>query len=89
MIKYEDLIKDTLNLTQKLYDLIQVPITPKELKALVEKYSFKKIPAKMKGKGKFARSATTDKWKENFNSEEQGLLNEIIGPTLEKLGYKI
>jgi len=89
LIKYEDLIKDTLNLTQKLYDLIQVPITPKELKALVEKYSFKKIPAKMKGKGKFARSATPDKWKENFTSEEQSLLNKVMGKTLSKLGYEV
>ena len=41
----------------------------------------------MRGKGKFARSASPGKWKDNFNEKEIQLMNEIMGETLKRVGY--
>jgi len=51
------------------------------------RYSFENIPTDQKGKGKFARSASPGKWKENFNEEEQEVINDIMKETLKELGY--
>jgi len=54
---------------------------------LIQKYNFDNIPANKKGSGKFYRSATPGKWKENFNEEEKKIMEEIMGESLKKLGY--
>ena len=41
----------------------------------------------LKGKGKFVRFASPGKWKENFTEKEIKTIQEIMGPTLTKLGY--
>jgi len=89
MIKYEDLRYNTLELLRKLYDFIEIKIDDTELQNLVDKFSFEKIPSKQKGSGKVRRSATPNKWKENFNAEEKEVMNTIMGETLQKMGYDI
>jgi len=87
MIKYEELLSNTFQVLQKIYEFIQVQISEKELKDLIEKYDFNNIPDSIKGSGKFRRFAKVGLWKENLNHEEQILVNEIMGSFLQKLGY--
>jgi len=87
LVKYEDLLKDTLLQLKKIYDFIGIKTTESELKEKIKKYDFKNIPSSMKGTGKFYRVATPGKWKDNFNQEEKNLMNSIMGKTLKKMNY--
>jgi len=89
MVKYEDLLFDTFTELKKLYRFIDVEISDDKIRKIIEKYSFKNIPSNEKGSGKFTRSATPGKWKENFSEEEQTLMNEIMGPMLKNFDYNI
>lgn len=88
-LKYEDLLGNTLNELRKLYDFIEINITNHKLQEIINKFSFANIPESEKGQGKFARSATPGKWKENFSIEERKILLQEMGKMLKKLGYKI
>lgn len=88
LIKYEELLSDTLSVLKMIYSFIDKPATEKTLLQIIEKFSFKNIPDDMKGKGKFYRSATPGKWKENFNDDEKHVINRILGSTLKELGYE-
>jgi len=87
-IKYEDLRTNTPEILQKIYNFIGIKVPKKQLKHLVDYYSFENIPEEKKGTGKVTRTATPGKWKENFNDKEKKLLNEMMKKTLRKLGYK-
>jgi len=87
VVKYEDLRKKTKEELQKIYRFIGIDIGNEKLEEITEKYSFENIPDKMKGKGKFARSASPGSWQENFSEEEKNILEKIMGETLRKLGY--
>jgi len=86
-IKYEDLLSNTFDEMKKIYKFLEIDISDDGLQKIVNKYSFENIPSELKGSGKFYRSASPGKWKENFIEEEQKLINEIMGTTLQKLGY--
>jgi len=88
MIKYEDLRKNTLEELEKIYKFLEIDISKDELQKIVNKFSFENIPDKDKGKGKFARSATPGKWKENLPEEDKKIINEIMWNTLRQLGYE-
>jgi len=66
---------------------LKIDLQNNKMERLVEKYSFENIPSEKKGLGKFNRSATPGKWKENFSKKEQTLMDEIMGKTLKRLGY--
>ncbi len=87
-IKYEDLLKNTLEELEKIYQFLKINISKDDLLKIVEKYSFKNIPSEKKGKGKFFRSASSGKWKENFSEDEKEIMKKIMWNTLRKLGYE-
>jgi len=87
LVKYEDLLSNTNDELKKIYEFIEIDISDEELQKIVDKFCFKNIPPKEKGKGKFIRSATSGKWKENFTTEEIKIMTEIMQKMLKKLGY--
>ena len=87
LLRYEDLIKNTLSELKKLYSFIGIKIDQSILKEVIEKYSFENIPENEKGRGKFRRFAIPGKWKEDFNEKEKMELDKILKNTLQKLGY--
>jgi len=86
-IRYEDLRRNTLEELRKIYKFLEIDIPERELQKIVEKYTFENLPDNIKGSGKFHRSATAGKWKENFTEKEIELINKIMGNTLKELGY--
>lgn len=87
LIKYEDLIKDTLLHLKKIYHFLGVNIDDKELLTIIERYDFKNIPKDQKGPGKFNRLAIPGTWKEKYNKEEVEIMQSIMGNTLKKFEY--
>jgi len=88
LLHYEDLVTNTSQELEKLYQFLEIDIDEKKLNNIVEKYSFENIPQEKKGKGKFRRFASPGKWKENFNDEEKQIMNDILKEMLEKAGYQ-
>jgi len=88
VVKYEDLLSDTLNELEKIYKFLQVEITKEELENLVTKFSYENIPTEKKGKGKFVRFAAPGKWRQSFSDEEKKIMNETMSDTLKKLNYE-
>lgn len=88
MIRYEELLEKTSEILKKLYQFIEIEISDEKINELVEKYSFKNIPEKDKGEGKFRRFATPGKWKENFDDDEKKVIDSIMGETLKKIDYQ-
>jgi len=87
LVKYEDLLKNTLEELEKIYEFLEIDIPENELKKIVEEHSFENIPSKDKGPTKVTRSASPGKWKENFNEKEQSIIQKILEKTLADLGY--
>jgi len=89
LVYYEDLLKNTFDTLQKIYELIEIPISNDTLKEIINKFDFKNIPPEEKGKGKFYRFANPGKWKENFNKKETQIMNEIMGEMLRRADYEL
>jgi len=87
LLQYENLLKDTYHITSDLYKFIDVEISEKELKKIIDEFSFKNISSDSKGKGKVVRSASPGKWKENMSDDEQKLMTEIMHDTLKEFDY--
>lgn len=89
MIKYEDLLTESLPQLKKIYDFLEISTTKTDLVKTVEKYNFKNIPSDRKGLGKFTRSATPGDWKKNLSKQEQNIMMPIMLETLKERGYKV
>ena len=89
LVKYEDLRKNTYQEVTKIYEFIGINATEDTIKSITENSSFEKIPSDNKGKNKFARLATPGSWQEKFSKKEQNIMNDIMGPTLKKVGYVV
>jgi len=87
IIKYEDLLKTTKEILKQIYDFLEIKINDKELDEIITKFNFKNIPIENRGTKKFARSASPGQWKNNFNEKEKEIMEKIMRPTLDKLGY--
>ena len=87
LVKYENLIKDTLEELKKVYQFLDLEINEEQMSKIITKFDFKNIPAEKKGSGKFNRSASPGKWRESFDNEEKKIMEEIMLKTLLKLGY--
>ena len=74
---------------RKIYHFLDIEITDDQLEKIINKHDFKKIPEKEKGTGKFFRSASIGGWKNNFNLDEQHLMNSIMGKMLKKINYEV
>jgi len=89
LIRYENLRKDTLSELKKTYEFLDIKTDDSELKQIIDRYRFEKIPFFRRGKGKFHRLAKPGNWKKNFNQQEQEAMNSIMGPSLKEMDYQI
>jgi alkylhydroperoxidase family enzyme len=85
--RYEDLLADTPARLGEIAKWLALPASPERIERIATTRSFAALPAEGKGPGKFRRAATPGGWRENLTHEEQGLMQEIMGPVLEALDY--
>jgi LPS sulfotransferase NodH len=88
-VGYEDLLADTTAEFSAMLDWLGMEIPPEQVRAAVEKRSFKAIPDSEKGPGKRARSANPGQWKERLRPGETELVESVMGPKLRELGYEV
>jgi hypothetical protein len=88
-VGYEDLLADTPKEFGAMLDWLGMDIAAEQVLAAVEKRSFKAIPDSQKGPGKRARSANPGQWKERLRPGEIELVESVMGPKLNELGYEV
>ena len=88
LVKYEDVRENLRPRLEKLYQFIGIDISQDDLNKIVKKYTFENIPKKLRGEGKFYRSASPGKWKENLSKEEQSIMNNIMKEMLSTIEYE-
>jgi hypothetical protein len=88
-VGYEALLADTTSGFGRMLDWLGMQIEPDAVRAAVEKRAFSAIPPEQKGPGKRARSATPGQWRDRLRPGEIELIEKIMGPKLQELGYEV
>ncbi|MEK6326330.1 MAG: sulfotransferase [Actinomycetota bacterium] len=88
-VRYEDLRSDTVGTLRPLFDWLGVDRSDQELEAAAAALAFEAYPTRAKGPAKPLRAATPGLWRENMSDEARRVMNEIMGETLERLGYEV
>lgn len=85
LVRYEDLLADTLKEMRRVYEALEIPMDQRELVRSVEKHSWENIPEDEKGQGKFYRKAASGGWKDDLTPEQAGIVERVTAPLLAEL----
>jgi hypothetical protein len=83
-IRYEELRADTLGTMERIYLTLGLPVEESELKRIVEKHSWEKIPEDKKGSGKPHRKATPGGWKDDLTPKQIEIVEQTTAPLLKE-----
>ena len=72
-----------------LVDWLGAERSDEEIHGAVAALAFEAYPARAKGPTKPLRAASPGLWRENMSDAEGKSMNEIMGATLERLGYEV
>jgi Sulfotransferase family len=84
LIKYEDLVTDTLGTMRRIYAALGIGVDLDELIRAVRKHSWENIPEEEKGKGKVYRKAAPGGWKEDLTPEQVKTVERVTARLLEE-----
>ncbi len=84
LVKYENLLADTLGTMKRIYSQLGIEVDQGELERAVEKHSWENVPEEEKGEGKFHRKATPGGWREDLTEEQAQTVERITAPLLEE-----
>lgn len=85
--RYEELLADPVGELAILVRWLGRPVDRERIDEVVERLDRDRVPAEHRGAGRFVRAATPGLWREHTDPDEQDLLEQIMGPTLRRLGY--
>ena len=84
LIKYEDLVTDTLGTMRRIYAALGIGADLDELSRAVKKHSWENIPEEEKGRGKVYRKATPGGWIEDLTPEQVKTVERVTARLLEE-----
>lgn len=84
MVRYEDLLEDTLGTMKRIYSGLELPVDEETLIWAAAKHSWKRVPKTEKGGGKFYRKATPGGWREDLTSDQAEIVESITAPLLKE-----
>jgi hypothetical protein len=87
LVRYEELLSSAESVLTELTEWLGLDLSGEEIGDAARRLDFQRIAPEERGSGQFARAATPGLWKENLSSEEQELLESIIGAKLRECGY--
>jgi Sulfotransferase family len=88
LVRYEELRSEPGSELRQILDWLGLDMPEPELRELVERLSFERIPAEARGPKQFSRTAKPGHWRESLSDEEQAAVLEVIAPKLRELGYE-
>ena len=87
LLRYEDVLADPVGRMGEVLDWLGAPLPEDQLRALVERRAFDKVPLHARGPERFYRAASPGLWQLNLSAAEQDAMLAVIGPKLAELGY--
>jgi hypothetical protein len=82
LVRYEDLVSDTLDTVKRVYSDLGMVADENTLSAAVQKHSWESLPEGRKGGGKFYRRGGSGGWKEDLTREQIAIVEEITAPLI-------
>jgi hypothetical protein len=70
LVRYEDLVADTLGTMKHIHETLGIPVDEESLSRTVEKHSWANIPEEDRGEGKFYRTGQPGSWREDLTPEQ-------------------
>ncbi len=86
-VRYENLLADTPATLGAIAGWLGANPGESALAEAVQANAFAALPAEARGRGKASRFAEPGHWREGLSKDERELVNEILGPKLDELGY--
>jgi hypothetical protein len=84
LVRYEDLLADTLGTMRRIYSALGVPVDDEAVVRAVAKHAWENVPEENKGEGKFHRKATPGGWREDLTPEQAETVERITAPLLQE-----
>lgn len=82
LVRYEDLLSDTLGTMNRIYSTLEMSFEEKDLARAIERHSWANIPENEKGEGKFYRKASPGGWEEDLTTTQAQIVEKITAPLL-------
>jgi len=82
MVRYEALRERPQDEMTRVFEWAGIDA---DVGAIVEQHSFDR--AAVRGPNEFVRAASPGGWRENLTADEQGMIQKIMQPTLDRFGY--
>jgi hypothetical protein len=83
LVRYEELLAETHR--EMLRVMEWLGLSTAGLETSIDRHAFANAPS---GPREFARAARPGLWRENLTGEEQLVVEEIMAPTLDQMGYR-
>ncbi len=84
LIRYEDLLADTVGSLRRVYSELGIPVAEEELARIAEKHSWENVPAGEKGRGKFYRKGTPGGWREDLTPRQVEAVERVTARLLDR-----
>lgn len=83
VVRYEDLVADTLSAMRRLYRELAIPVGEDNLAKVVDKHGWNRIPASAKGEGKFHRRGGSGGWRVDLSPDQIELIEQKAASVFE------
>jgi sulfotransferase family protein len=83
LVRYEDLVADTLSTMKRIYSELGIPAREEELTRAVAKHSWKNMPEEEKGGGKFYRKGIPGGWREDLTPKQVAIVERMATSLLD------
>ena len=84
LVRYEDLIADTLGTMKRIYSALEIPVGEGQMARAVEERALENMPEDKKGPGTIRRRATSGGWREDLTPEQAETVGRVTAPILEE-----
>ena len=84
LIRYEDLLADTVGSLRRIYSGLSIPVGEEELVRVAEMHSWKNVPAGEKGRGKFYRKGRPGGWKDDLTPRQVEAVERITASLIDR-----
>ena len=85
LVRYEELLADTLGTMRRIFDTLDLPADEEELGRVIEQHSWENIPEDEKGERRFFRKATPGGWREDLTPAQVEIVERIAASILDEL----
>lgn len=82
LIRYEDLRAKPVAMMKRICSQLEIAADEEEIRRVVERHSWEKVPKDEKGSGKFYRKAKPGDWQEDLTPEQAQMVEEIAAPLI-------